>query len=104
MSCKKKEQTHQVVMRCYSICTPYTFGYTDKDGDHSETITTKNYSKSFEVIDGQLSKQMGVTKIGKAFPDSIYVRAEIDGKITEEDEFINCPCDAMVTIQLSQAK
>lgn len=108
-SCKKEEENivpplHSVTMTMYSQRVPYTFAYSDSDGDRSETVTTQNYSKTFNVSDYEYENQMGVIKIGTVFPDSLYVRANVDGKMVEQGVFINCPCSADALIQLQNAQ
>lgn len=105
LSCKKdNEPTHTATFTLYSQHTPYTFAYSDIGGDHVETITTQNYTKSFDVTDSQFQKLMGIDNIGTAYPDSLYVRADINGKHITRSYYFNCACDAQLYVQLSQAQ
>lgn len=104
-SCKKKNEfpLHRVTFIMYSQCVPYTFSYSDNVSGHSENITTQHYSKVVDLTELQYQNQMGVTKIGSTYPDSIYVRADIDGKYIDNSMRINCSCSASVMVELNQA-
>jgi hypothetical protein len=103
-SCKKKEETYQATFNLYATKTPYSFAFVENDEDREVIVNTQHFSKTIEVKEGYLSKQMGIIKTNKTFPDSIHVQATINGKVAEASSTINCACAAMVTIQLSQAK
>lgn len=106
VSCKKETHppVHSATITAYSVHTPYMVSYSDVNGDHTETVTTNNYSKTFDVTESNYQVFMGVDNIGTTFPDSIYVRADVNGKTVSNSFAINCPCDATAYIQLSQAQ
>lgn len=103
-ACKKEPQTQTATITTYSLCTPYSFSWSDKDGDHTQTITSQSFSKTFEVTEDQLDNNMGATKIGTVFPDSIHVHATIDGKTVDAETVVNCACSATAMILLNQAQ
>lgn len=106
LSCNKDSEppVYSATFTLYSQQTPYTFAYSDVSGDHIETVTTQNYTKTFDVPDSEMQRLMGIDNIGTAYPDSLYVRADINGKHVERSYYFNCACDAQLYVQLSQAQ
>lgn len=104
-SCKKEDSipVYSVTFTLYSIHTPYIFSYTDKtDIAKCDTITTQNFTKTFEVTSREWDRVMGASNIGTTFPDSLYVSADMDGKTKTVSHRTNVSGSFGVSLQLSQ--
>lgn len=106
--CQKEnnhKRFHQVTYTMYSMNPKFAFGHTEdlNTSGSVDTIYSNTYSVTLDVSEDVFTNEQGITSVISSQVDSLYIRAEYDGKKVEHG-FRSTGGPFSVSINLANAK